>query len=135
MTARNRVDSACPRRVTSTMNIDHAASPNAGALSWERHAASRGEVPRNPLATVGLRHPLKQLSDPGSQGLYTVGEIASHATGDEVSRVMANARTPALGRHALAWSRVQRTWCVYVCTFRGLTRRPSLSQQFIGDGR
>src|SRR5215475_1507185 len=42
--------------ITSTLTGDHTANPNVGALSRERHVASRGEVTRNSLASVGLRH-------------------------------------------------------------------------------
>jgi hypothetical protein len=61
-----------------------------------------------------------------------VGEIAGHATGDEAPRVMANARTPALGRHALAWSRVQMLGYLRV---HGARQDPQaqLEPQFIGD--
>jgi hypothetical protein len=46
--------------------------------------------------------------------------------------MMANARTPALGRQALAWSRVQRLGCLRV---HGARRDPQaqLGPQFIGD--
>jgi hypothetical protein len=61
-----------------------------------------------------------------------VGEITGHSTGDEVPRVMAYACTPALGRRALAWSRVQRLGCLRV---HGARRDPQaqLEPQFIGD--
>jgi hypothetical protein len=47
--------------ITSTMTGDHAASPDVGALSRERNVASRGGVPRNPHATVGLPHGIVNL--------------------------------------------------------------------------
>jgi hypothetical protein len=42
--------------ITSTVTGDHIARPDGVALSRERHVASCSGVPRNALATVGLRH-------------------------------------------------------------------------------
>jgi hypothetical protein len=50
--------------------------------------------------------PLKQPFHPCRQSLYTSGGIKGHATGDELPRVVADERTPALRRHAVAWTPV-----------------------------
>jgi hypothetical protein len=87
---------------------------------WRPHGQSRpgstqqkhghGVTLRGPLHPVCdgvIPPPLGDLYEAYRQGLHASDEVHRHTTNDEIPCVVAHERTPALRRHAVAWSSIE----------------------------